>query len=68
MGSTAMKKQTPSDRNAQQTGKPQPAGRRSGKGASSVMPYLNETLNSKPAPLEPADDLQPPAKRARWRW
>ena len=29
-----------------------PAGRRSGSGADSVAPYLDETRNSRPAPLE----------------
>jgi hypothetical protein len=46
-----------------------PAGRRSGKGASSVVPYLEEARSSKPAPLAPQDE-QPPASRKRslWRW
>ena len=69
-GLTAMKKNhSPPDRNQQPgTGKSVPAGRRSGKGSSSVLPYLSEQANSKPAPLEPGDDLQPPPKRSRWRW
>jgi hypothetical protein len=62
-----MKKPGPSDKH-QSAGKPQPAGKRSGKGSSSVLPYLTEQVNSKPAPLDPVDDLQPPPKRSRWRW
>ncbi|MES2938550.1 MAG: hypothetical protein V4864_12770 [Pseudomonadota bacterium] len=63
-----MKKSSPSDRNAQQPpGKLPAAGRRSGKGASSIVPYLTEAANSKPAPLEPEAD-PPPARRSRWRW
>jgi hypothetical protein len=63
-----MKKSTPSDRNAQTVpGKLPAAGQRSGRGASSVVPYLAEAVNSKPAPLAPEDD-QPPARRSRWRW
>jgi hypothetical protein len=50
-------------------GRPDPAGKRSGKGSSSVMPYLADQANSKPAPLEPHDEVKPPpAKRSRWRW
>jgi hypothetical protein len=66
-----MKKHSPSDKNNVAGGHKagQPAGKRSGKGSSSVMPYLSEEAQSKPAPLEPHDDLQPPpAKRSRWRW
>jgi hypothetical protein len=65
-----MRKANPSDKNAQQSpGKTPPAGRRSGKGSSSVLPYLNEALSSRPVPLEPEDEAQqPPVKRSRWRW
>jgi hypothetical protein len=50
-------------------GPPAPAGRRSGKGASSVVPYLEEARSSKPAPLTPHEDLPPsPRKRSIWRW
>ncbi|MBA2674955.1 hypothetical protein [Ramlibacter sp.] len=63
-----MKKSSPSDRNPQQpSGKLPAAGHRSGKGASSIVPYLDEAANSKPAPLEP-EAHQPAAKRPRWRW
>ena len=45
-----------------------PAGRRSGKGASSVVPYLSEQTNSRPAPLEGGGgEPPPPGKRPRWR-
>jgi hypothetical protein len=64
-----MKKPSPSDKHQAPGGaKTQPAGKRSGRGSSSVLPYLNEQVNSKPAPLDPLDDLQPPPKRSRWRW
>lgn len=64
-----MKKTSPSDRDSNKTSKRAPAGKRSGKGASSVLPFLAETLNSKPAPLEPPeDDRDPPRKRLRWPW
>lgn len=64
-----MKKTSPSDRDSHSSGKRAPAGKRSGKGASSVLPFLNEALNSKPAPLEPLEeDREPPRKRLRWPW
>ena len=62
-----MNKTSPSDRNAQQQPAKLPAaGRRSGKGASSILPYLQEAANSRPAPLEP--EAEPPPRRSRWRW
>lgn len=64
-----IKKTSPSDKNQSPgNAKPQPAGKRSGRGSSSVLPYLSEQANSRPAPLDPHDDLQPPPKRSRWRW
>jgi hypothetical protein len=47
-----------------------PPGRRSGQGASSVVPYLAEARSSKPAPLEPllGDDAPPPRRRSLWPW
>jgi hypothetical protein len=64
-----MKKSSPSDRDSRSSSKRTPAGKRSGRGASSVLPFLAETLNSKPAPLEPLEeDREPPRKRLRWPW
>jgi hypothetical protein len=63
-----MKKTSPSDRRPQNPpGKLPAAGQRSGKGASSLLPYLAEAVNSKPVPLTPEDEA-PPARRSRWRW
>jgi hypothetical protein len=45
-----------------------PAGRRSGRGASSVVPYLEEARSSKPAPLEPVENAPVPRKRSLWPW
>jgi hypothetical protein len=63
-----MKKSSPSDKDLHGV-KRTPAGKRSGRGASSVLPFLNESLNSKPAPLDPLEeDREPPRKRLRWPW
>jgi hypothetical protein len=61
--STAGKQPRPSDGNGAA-----PAGRRSGRGASSVVPYLEEARSSKPAPLEPLEGPQVPRKRSLWPW
>jgi hypothetical protein len=60
-----MKKNHPTE-NTQAGGKPPPPGKRSGRGSSSVVPYLNEALSSRPAPLEPEGDPTP-RKRPFWR-
>jgi hypothetical protein len=60
------KKSHPTDNTQAGGGKSPPAGKRSGKGSSSVVPYLNEAINSRPAPLEPEGE-PPPRKRPFWR-
>jgi hypothetical protein len=63
-----MGKPPASERNSSGLPRRTPAGRRSGRGASSVLPYLSEQANSRPAPLD-GDDAPQPAKRPRWlRW
>ncbi|MEZ0309697.1 MAG: hypothetical protein ACAH21_17370 [Ramlibacter sp.] len=41
-----------------------PPGRRTGKGADSVVPYLAKSLASKPAPQIDRDDTRPSARAA----
>jgi hypothetical protein len=65
-----MKKTSARNQNRPPADSAAPAGRRSGKGASSVVPYLAEARSSKPAPLEPLVEDSPPAPRKRpfWPW